>query len=437
MRVEVAAVVGRAASRSRAAGRPRSRPGNVVQPVPIAAEGVGVAVADAGQPVLGRRSGRRGGATACRGVVGLNASSASGWTAGSGSSSRRADPALGAQRVGHERMGRDREAALRRGRRAIVVRSDSVRPDRPLDEQREQVAAAGRDLLADDDLEPQAAVAGHRPGGDGRIDPLVVGDRDDVEVGLPLDVVEDGLDAGGPVGGEGVDVQVGAPRRSAWSVMRGARRSGSPVARRPRRRVGGWPSGRRRRLEVRPDREEDRPPLLGRVRDEPLEGARPGRAIVAVTRSRRVPSAGTSTGEDPAAVLADRLARTHGQRIGRHAALDGQHRRAHRQRRRGAEERDRRPAAGQVAVADEPDRDAVAQRLRAARGAPRAGRRAGCRPRRGSARTRPAARVVERLHRRRRSAPTRNGEEQAGELDRPEVEADEEDRLARARPPRR
>ena len=46
-----------------------------------------------------------------------------------------------------------------------------------------------------------------------RVDPLVVGDGDDVEVGPALDVVEDGLDARGAVAGEGVDVQVGAAAR--------------------------------------------------------------------------------------------------------------------------------------------------------------------------------------------------------------------------------
>jgi hypothetical protein len=37
----------------------------------------------------------------------------------------------------------------------------------------------------------------------------VVGDGDDVELEIGLDVVEDLDDAGGPVGGEGVDVEVG------------------------------------------------------------------------------------------------------------------------------------------------------------------------------------------------------------------------------------
>ena len=82
------------------------------------------------------------------------------------------------------------------------------------------------------------------------------------------------------------------------------------------------------------------------------------RVIVVVTRSRRVPSAGTSIGMSlprkwPAAGAPD------GHRVGRDAALDGQHRRPHRHRRRGPEQRDRDAAAGQVAIADEADRDAV------------------------------------------------------------------------------
>ena len=230
-----------------ARGSPRRRssavrPGNVVQPVPIASSGVGVAVADLGEAVLVgeaddaavprpaerrrvERLDRVGADRADRGRRGAGAGPSPGRTAGTG---RAGGPGS-----------RGRPA---RGSSAIVVAQRAVAAgSRSLDEQREQVAAERRDLLADDDLGPQPAVAGDRPAGDGGVDPLVVGDRDDVEVGLALDVVEDLLDAGRPVGGERVDVEVG-PARAA-SVMP-----------RPRRRRG--------RLEVRPDREEDRPPLL-------------------------------------------------------------------------------------------------------------------------------------------------------------------------------
>ena len=73
------------------------------------------------------------------------------------------DPALGAQRVGHERVGRDREAAL-------VVDLGDRRPQRPqrldplLDEQRQEVAAERRDLLADDDLDARGRDRGPSSG---------------------------------------------------------------------------------------------------------------------------------------------------------------------------------------------------------------------------------------------------------------------------------
>ena len=81
------------------------------------------------------------------------------------------------------------------------------------DEQGQQVTAEGRDLLADDDLDPQAAIPGKRPAGQGRIDPLVVGDGDDVEPG-PRDVLQIDDDVGGAVRGDRVDVQV-RPARPA------------------------------------------------------------------------------------------------------------------------------------------------------------------------------------------------------------------------------
>ena len=158
-------------------------------------------------------------------------------------------PALGAQRIRDERMGRDGQPARvmdRHDRRA----QRAIRPDRPVDVQREQVAAERRHLFADDDLGAHPAVDGHRPPGQRGIDPLVVGDGDDGQVRPPLDVVEDRLDGRGPVAGRGVDVEVGATDGVAGrSVMppppaprrrptRGRARSGrrSPTTGRARRR---------------------------------------------------------------------------------------------------------------------------------------------------------------------------------------------------------
>src|SRR6187431_1486888 len=67
-----------------------------------------------------------------------------------------------------------------------------------------------RHLLADDDVRAQATLARDGLGRHRRVDPLVVRDRDDIEVRPGLDAVEDRRDAGRAVAGEGMDVQVGA-----------------------------------------------------------------------------------------------------------------------------------------------------------------------------------------------------------------------------------
>ena len=88
------------------------------------------------------------------------------------------------------------------------------------------------------------------------------------------------------------------------------------------------------------------------------------------------------------------------------------------------------PAAGQVAIADEADRDPVPERVEqlAARlpqaDDPDAGHAA--RP----LELRLEAGVVDRLHRASTVAPTRSARNSAGELHRAEVETDEEDRPA-------
>ena len=72
------------------------------------------------------------------------------------------------------------------------------------------MAAARRDLLADDHFEPHPARLGHRPGRQCSVDAFVVGDGDHVEPGAVLGMVEDLRDARHPVRGERVDVQIGA-----------------------------------------------------------------------------------------------------------------------------------------------------------------------------------------------------------------------------------
>ena len=150
----------------------------------------------------------------------MSVSSASGWAAGSGVVEEATqDPALRAERERDEGVGRDGEAArLVNGQDRVPQRA--VRLDRAVEVEPQQVAAERRHLLADDDIGAQAAVTGDGLGRDGRIDPLVVRDRDDIELGQPLDVVEDRLDAGRAVAGERVDVQVrAAEARRGVAVM--------------------------------------------------------------------------------------------------------------------------------------------------------------------------------------------------------------------------
>ena len=82
--------------------------------------------------------------------------------------------------------------------------------------------------------------------------------------------------------------------------------------------------------------------------------------MVVVTRSRRDPSGAARDQLDAAPVSPDSHA-PDGDDIGRRATLDGEHRGTQRQHRGRPEEGDRKAAAGQVAVAHEPDRDPVSQ----------------------------------------------------------------------------
>ena len=133
---------------------PASRPGKVVQPVPIASSACASLLPTWASPCWSaNRTTRR-----CHGLprlVGLNVSRPSGRPAGVRVGEEAAkDPALRAERVRDERVGRDRQAA------GVVDRGDrrpqaTVRPDRPVEIEREQVAAERRDLLADHDLDAQ------------------------------------------------------------------------------------------------------------------------------------------------------------------------------------------------------------------------------------------------------------------------------------------
>ena len=119
-----------------------------------------------------------------------------------------------------------------------------------------------------------------------------------------------------------------------------------------------------------------------------------------------------------------------GHPVGRDAGLDGEHRRTHRHERRSPEERDEGPAAGQVAVPDEPDRDAVAERVRQLAAGLAQPDEADPRHAARALEVGLQAGVVDRLHRRHRlTDPER--EEHHGHLDRSEMEPDEQHGLAR------
>jgi hypothetical protein len=210
-------------------------------------------------------------------------------------------PALCAQRIGHERMGRDRQAAgLMDGQDGRPERP--VRSDGPLEVQGEQVAAERGHLLADDDLDAQATVPGERLRGDRRVDPLVIGDGDDIEVRRVLDVLQDLLDAGRPVAGDRVDVQVGPATRAGTAWVGHAAAPGARVS------ATGWPSpGSTPAAAVvfsGSIASASRSGQIGKNTAHHWSGASAMsvsnaaamRVMVAVTRSRRLPSVGTSIG---------------------------------------------------------------------------------------------------------------------------------------------
>ena len=157
------------------------------------------------------------------------------------------------------------------------------------------------------------------------------------------------------------------------------RRSRSPSRRRRRCGCAGRP-GRAASvrsaiggLQVRPDREEDGPPLFGR-RGRPF--ARRLRRAPSSSRSRAraaCPSAGTGTASQAAPVARPPAPPDAGD-VERRAALDGEQGRPEGQGGRRSEQLDRQTAAGQVAIADE------ARRRSRRRRAPSSSRRASRRP---------------------------------------------------------
>ena len=174
-------------------------------------------------------------------AVGLNVSMASGRTAGSASSSRRRSRNAWAH-SGYGTRGWAGIAMPPCSWTAAIGPAEAAQGrHRALEEQAQQVAAAGADLLAHDHPGPEPAVERDPAGRQGGVDPLVVGDRDDVEHGLALDAVEDLGHRRRPVGGERVDVEVG-PAEPVGGVREAVARPSS------RRRPGRGParSGGRR-----------------------------------------------------------------------------------------------------------------------------------------------------------------------------------------------
>ena len=100
------------------------------------------------------------------------------------------------QRARAERRRERRHRVRGDGQSALVV--DRARASRPAaqgrdalgDEQRQHVPAPGGDLLADHQLEAVVAGGVELPCAQRAVDALVVGDGDEVEVGVALDVVE-------------------------------------------------------------------------------------------------------------------------------------------------------------------------------------------------------------------------------------------------------
>ena len=111
------------------------------------------------------------------------------------------------EREGRERMGDDCQAAL------LVNFGDGrlhaeVALQSSLKEEPEEMAAAGSDLLADDHVDSTPSFARQTLALHGPFGALVVADRDYVQVGVGLDVLQDLGSRSGPIRGERMDMHV-------------------------------------------------------------------------------------------------------------------------------------------------------------------------------------------------------------------------------------
>ena len=256
----------------------------------------------------------------------------------------------------------------------------------------------------------------------------MVRDGDHVEVPARRDVVEDRDHVGGAVRRDGVDVQVGASR----SVAHGASGFAAMASAASGAVAGRYRSGRRRRgrrLEVRPDREEHGPPLLGGVLDDAFEAAGDGghrrdHALAAAALRGHldgIDAPDVATHADP----------PRPDHVDRRTTLDREHRRAERQLGRRTEQLGRHAAAGQVAIADDADARAIAQRglqLPPRLAQPDEAQADGT-ARADEPRLEPG--VIERFHRRDGGAGA-GREQHPRQLDATEMEPDVDRRLARA-----
>ena len=179
-------------------------------------KGVGVARTDAGQAVPLHEGADAHARSAQRGrVERLEGVRSDGWIRILQETPQ--EGRLGAQRIGEQGMGRN-------GQTVLCMDLGDARaqglpgPDRLGQEQPQEVAPSSGDLLADDDLDAQAPIEGHDLGGQRGVDPLMIGDGDDVEVRGELDTLKDLHDPGGTVRGERVDMQVRPAMQHRWVV---------------------------------------------------------------------------------------------------------------------------------------------------------------------------------------------------------------------------
>src|SRR6187397_287309 len=154
-----------------------------------------------------------------------------------------------------------------------------------------------------------------------------------------------------------------SPRRAASSMI--ATTSASPSeatvwmcrSARPVRSVSAIPL-----LQVRPDREEHRPPLLRGIFDDALVGTSESGGRRRGTFAPRSLVGHIDALEATGVAPGSRTPHAHDVR--RSARLDGQQRRAERQARRRTEQLRQRPATGQVSIADETHVAALVQGFR-------------------------------------------------------------------------